>query len=612
MTACMHHPPRYADGPGTTTARDAFLSAYDSAWKSVPGRSSDGIDTLEMVHPGIPDDKGKVRLWYLLRQNATPDGGWRLDVVKENAVVDHAGSAKVSIRPGPTHPVHRTGYIDVSDLEPDSVYRLELSGGGLSRTHSVTIRTPPTDPSRASGTFSFLVSSCFLPWATEPGGLTLREETRNVMSSLLNRATAPIEHRPAFHLKLGDQIYTDGGADGDRQESRAAYLRGSFSDAVQSAEDQVDHVLNRLYRYNFGLPAIDASMTGIPTAMMIDDHEVRDGWGSYRVEDEAPWREFYGRGLDAFQAFQASRNPGGGKGIARPFDLYREEDSFHFSFKWGPATRFFVLDTRSRAGCVDPKYDRRDAVCAQQLAQFRGWIEDAAKNSGPTLLVVALAVPLTLFESDSGRLSARTAFSALADDAADRLTDAERIRLLTLLADHLKVHPAHRLLILSGDVHYSGITTLRLGDGSGDVRGYEIISSGLAQQGFKRANSFVSSELVGRMPFVVTTHGVHAVPSFAEIFVSPGRDPSAAPEVKVLFYPSARLRGPRWSGFFDGAELKPFVLKFPSDQGELRSMALRPERYPRSKKNRLGNLTSNLECKLDEIWELDTECRCAP
>ena len=542
LGACAH-PPRYMDESGSRVALDAFLSPYDQAWQGFSGaETAGGIARLEMVHPGIPTDKS-VRLWYALRAGTEPDRPLSITAQRSDISGGSAAATDLRVTSGPLHPIYRTGVIDVAGLQPDSVYRLTLSGGGLSRQHELTLRTPPSSLSAATGEFSFLVSSCFLPWAVDDrrGGLLIRDETRLVMESLQARAEAPIAHRPVFHLRLGDQIYTDGGAGGRRQgPQRAAYLRGDFSTDIQSSQQNVPEAFDRLYRYNFGLPPIDASMTAIPTAMTIDDHEVRDGWGSYGDRQESAWSEFYGHGIQAFQAFQASRNPDGGARIEMPYQLRQPKEGFDFDFAWGPDARFFVLDTRSREGCGLLADGRRGAVCDAQLERFRQWLKGSEGRKEPTLLVVSLAVPLTLAESRSGRFAAGAKILPISDDSADRLPDLERRELLEMLATHLSDHPRHRLLILSGDVHYSGLTVLRLGK-SDEIRGYEVISSGLAQQHFDRRSASTGSLIKQAIvaPFRVESRGVNAVPSFAEIFVSITAD--QMPSVKVLFYPGARV-----------------------------------------------------------------------
>ena len=602
LGACAH-PPRYLDEPGSRVALDAFLSPYDQAWQDFSGApTAGGVARLEMVHPGIPTDRG-VRLWYALRAGTEPDRPLTLTAQRTDLAGVSAAVTDLRVTSGPLHPLHRTGVIDISGLEADSVYRLMVSGGGLARQHELTIRTPPSSRSAATEEFSFLVSSCFLPWAVKDrsDGLMIRDETRRVMGSLQSRAEAPIAHRPAFHLRLGDQIYTDGGAGGRRQRpQRAAYLRGDFSTDIQSSQEHVPEAFDRLYRYNFGLPPIDASMTAVPTAMVIDDHEVRDGWGSYGDREEAAWSEFYGHGVEAFQAFQASRNPDGGARIAKPFQLRRPEEGFDFDFAWGPGTQFFVLDTRSREGCGLWADGRRGAICGAQRERFRLWLKASESRKEPTLLVLALAVPLTLAESSSGKFAAGVRILSLSDDSADRLPDPERRELLGMLATHLSAHPHHRLLILSGDVHYSGLTVLRLGR-SDEIRGYEVISSGLAQQRFDRRSASVGSVLkpaVGA-PFRIESRGVNAVPSFAEIFVSIAAD--QMPSVKVLFYPAARVDY-RVRGY--ELTLIPIDLQVGArDPATFRKrLARSPEQFPllqKTKRNRFGPFF--LSCLDDEI-----------
>ena len=577
LGACAHHPAYQGD-----EAERVLVRAYDDAWRQLPEpwlTSADGTPlptalNLELVHPGVPEPDA-LRLWYLLSATS-PESG---DVPKVQAIERLGDDQRwqpvrdSSVNLNYRHTGHRTGVLRVTGLVPDATYRVILGGAAMRQPREVIARTAPRHAAPAQE-FSFLVSSCFLPWAVEGDRLTIGEETRSILNSLQIRSEAPLAHRPAFHLRLGDQLYTDGGVGSLGNVPLAAYVRGAWrNDKVQSSQARVPDMFNLLYRYNFGLPPIDRSMAAVPSAMVIDDHEVRDGWGS-RPFQEKQWLDFYGHGVGAFEAFQASRNPGF-RASTEAFALRKR--GFDFAFDWGQSAHFFVLDTRSREDCPTPHpLNGFPALCGQQWSRFQNWLTEksaAGPATPPKLWVLALAVPLTPSKGPAASSASSFALTEnpIADDAADRLGNEERARVFQLLGELLTRRPHDRLLILSGDVHYSGILTLSL---DGKVRGHEVISSGLAQQEFGRKSAFVGSVIDRRQtgPFTPQTHGVDAIPSFAEIFVSQP-EVTAAPTVKVLFYPGAR--------WIEGARLQPVDLKLETrDPASLARLAMPPDEYP--------------------------------
>jgi hypothetical protein len=522
LAGCAHHPPSYS-GPEIQTQ---FFEGYAGAWEELRQEhwpeQAGSIAQLEMVHPTISDGRS-VRIWYLLKPNqvtetAKPEVQWRpqgssdwLTIPPETFVVLNVGGA-----------AHGARVVEVPApaFGAATVFQLRLSGGGLTRTHPVDVTLPPAPDSKQS--FSFLVSSCFLPWKTDGQRLFVDESTRSVLESLGRRSRAPLPQRPAFHLQLGDQIYTDGGA-GQTGKDAAAYLRGKHSDSVQGDEGGVASAFDALYRYNFGIHQLQSAMAHVPSAMMIDDHEIRDGWGA-RGDSENQWSSFYAKGRHAFRAFQASRNPGGAR---------QDGKGFHYQFGWSGA-RFFALDTRTRADCTA----MREKVCGRQDEDLDRWLRGVReeRQNRPTLLVVSLGVPLTLGSGITTRMG--TVFGGSGrDDALDRLSPGERVRILGHLAGHLTAAPRHRLLVLSGDVHYSGMVLMRL---EGKIRGYEVISSGLAQQSYNLLSAWGVAKIMDGGGFKMESRGVNAVPSFAEIFVDFPSE-HLEPSVKVLFFPGASV-----------------------------------------------------------------------
>jgi hypothetical protein len=521
---------------------EEFLSPYDKAWKSLES-TNETIGKRELVHLGLPTDTSIV-IWYALAEDAQRTDDFRLVALKSDGSETDVPPETVRHEFNPTHAV---GRIEVSQLTPGSKHQFVPRGGGFSGTKTVVAETKPSQPAA----FSFLVGSCFQPWNFSSADETyLTEETTSILRAFSERAQSRQKtgNGPSFYLGLGDQIYVDPGAG---KNARIAYLHGKRSEKMRGSLKDTPKVLRALYRYHLGLLPMDEALSKLPSAMMWDDHDIRDGWGSQDDEGNRSWQKYYSMAREAFVAFQAARNPAynlpGSRPIWGTFPGRAPQPTgtseLHFSFTWSNAD-FFVVDGRSNRN-----YREGEGMSEEQLGAVDRWLEALAqKRDEPRLVVFCFPVPLAGGESITGALAAKINTEGR-DDARERpyILEKERSRLLEALYGHVRANRKHRLLILSGDVHYSGIQLLR-NTADGDLLGYEIVSSGLAQTKFNSDGPFWLT--VGREEYGVKleNYGFYAGPSFAEIFLDPG-DSSAAPKLKVLFYPAAerssRMRGTR-------------------------------------------------------------------
>jgi hypothetical protein len=542
-----------------------FLEPYHKAWKLLePAKSKkETIGENELVHLGLPTETSVI-IWYALAEGAERTDDFSLKA-------KHGGSEHYV--PGRTvrhefNQTHSVGRIQVSKLAPGSTYTFVLRGGGFRVPRKVEATTKPS----RHAPFSFLVGSCFQPWNSDAGDETfVAEETTSILRAFKERAQSP--NGPSFYLGLGDQIYVDPGA---ANHARIAYLHGKHSEQMRGSLDDTPKVLRSLYRYHLGLRPMDAAFSVLPSAMMWDDHDIRDGWGSQDDESHPSWQDYYKKAREAFVAFQAARNPAykteaspqtwetlsGGPGPTP------RKSELSFSFHWGNA-EFFVVDGRS-----DRNFRERRGMSDEQLDDVDTWLKELKeKQDEPRLLVFCFPVPLAGGRALPGILGALIRIEGQ-DDLRERpyILKKERSRLLKALYGHVRANRKHRLLILSGDVHYSGIQLLR-DQKDGDLLGYEIVSSGLAQTKFNSAGPLWFT--VGRTEYGVTleNRGFYAGPSFAEIFLD-AADPLTAPSPKVLFYPAAER--PNRKGLTQETVLKLDVTKITS------AFALDPKNYPKN------------------------------
>lgn len=542
----VHRPPVFV-----ATQFDEFFAPYHAAFAGVAGSAS---PRRQLVQLGLPDTS-KVVVWYALDDRTTPDGPLRVTVDGAPVSPDRVRHFR--------NTRHKTGRIEVGGLRSATTYRIGVSGAGLAAGERPLVARTSTG---ADVGFSFLFGSCFAPYSTIPGPdgdvtrVALGERTG--MLNFSDRAGAA--NGPSFFIGLGDQMYVDPGAD-DPRSARIAYLYGDHSEHVRGTPDSVPAYLNLLYRLSFGLPSMDTAFASVPSVMMWDDHDIRDGWGSQNDESHPAWREYYRHARDAFVAFQGARNPNFETVVnARHWDRprpavaiadtagfgERQVEEMDFTFDRGLAT-FFVADARSAKW-------RGPQLAGRQFERIREWLSDPRRLGRPTVFVFAFPVPVA---ANIGRFAkwGQVLPGSSQDDALDRIHPEDRKRLLELFATHFAAQPRHTLVILSGDVHYSGLQSIRQGGKDGRVYGYEVISSGLAQteyntegglwvsvSGFPRS---LDLEIPPQLHPWVQDHGMYSGPSFAELFVAPPADGASGPRLGLEFYPAMldgiayRLRG---------------------------------------------------------------------
>ena len=122
-------------------------------------------------------------------------------------------------------------------------------------------------------------------------------------------AGQPVGDWPDALILLGDQLYADELTPETRR--RVAGRRTRRNKQAQRPPDEVVSFAEyeRLYRHSWGDPEIRWLMSTVPTAMIFDDHDIRDDWNtseSWRVEVNAKpwWRDRIQAGLASYWVYQ--------------------------------------------------------------------------------------------------------------------------------------------------------------------------------------------------------------------------------------------------------------------------------------------------------------------
>jgi hypothetical protein len=105
----------------------------------------------------------------------------------------------------------------------------------------------------------------------------------DALSSLSNDCQTKRRRLPDLLLMLGDQVYADEGLS-PRVRERQIERRGEHSEPTDEVFDFEEYTW--LYRDSWSDPDVRWLLSTVPTAMVFDDHDVRDDWNTSEA-----WRE---------------------------------------------------------------------------------------------------------------------------------------------------------------------------------------------------------------------------------------------------------------------------------------------------------------------------------
>ncbi|GAA1704968.1 alkaline phosphatase D family protein [Nonomuraea bangladeshensis] len=379
----------------------------------------------------------------------------------------------------PTFTVHGHHYaiVDLVELTQDiPSYSVTLDGERvwpLAGRPPSRIRLMPE-----SGARRLAFGSCRTSVPHDPA--TVRVHGEDVLRSYGRRLyEAPDEEWPDLLLLIGDQVYADAPS-----QDILAFIRARRDTAPQDEIADFEEYAE-LYRQAWTEPDIQWLLSTVPTAMIFDDHDLRDDWNTSQ-----PWREQMARttwwqrrvvaGLGAYWVYQHLGNLSpaeraadplmrtlldlGGRDGAAELDAFAEKaDAEPSSNRWSYArdlgdARLIMVDTR----------------CARQLTPGDrrmldpdewAWLEEQLAAPAERL-IIGSSIPFLLPEGVHG---VQNWNEALADGKwGSRVREwSERFRQAIDLEHwaafrrsfedlaRLLVRTGKPVMILSGDVHYS-------------------------------------------------------------------------------------------------------------------------------------------------------------
>lgn len=278
--------------------------------------------------------------------------------------------------------------------------------------------------------------------------------------------------RKPFHLLVqgGDQIYADQlwqehPALAPVHDDRGLAAELQFDDEM--AEAVFDHYF-QLYTRNGSEPGIRDVVASVPSLMIWDDHDIFDGWGSWRPElqNSAVFQGIYAAARANYAAFQLGAQADG------PLpDLFLDRDGRHY----GWATRI------GDVGIYAP--DLRSERTQQKVMADAGWrdVDRALQRvRGCKHLFVVSSVPLL---NSTMRWLERAHFTVpghqfVQDDLRDQWQsyahEAQWIRFTEQLLN-FKRDTGARVTVLSGEIHFAAWGVLESDVG----RLHQLTSSGV-------------------------------------------------------------------------------------------------------------------------------------
>jgi alkaline phosphatase D len=266
------------------------------------------------------------------------------------------------------------------------------------------------------------------------------------ISSLLEQAEPPI----SAMLLTGDQIYVD--------------------DLNFVAPDRELKDILHKYRVAFSQPNIATLMSGLPTYMILDDHEIEDNWPANKNKHD---ELLYANAMKAYELYQASHSPA--HELSSTGQINRELHKYWYQFTEGDI-EWFVTDSRTRRNLSAA--DRRILDVEQEHALCTWLINSPAR--------VKFVVTSVMFYPDCKR----------SDDDAWQAFPEQRLRLL----ETIRTHRIKNVIFVSGDVH--GSLTSRLTHSEDpDFEVHTIVSSPLCNSKmlpYAKASTFILDQPLAR------------------------------------------------------------------------------------------------------------------
>ena len=392
--------------------------------------------------PHAPPDATKLHIWLgVADANAAPPLAWTLN---------GAASTPNAIRPltpvltgkcAAGNPTVYSGFFEFANLQPDSVYQVQVSAGveQIVRTVKTLPESVPVGP---QDRFNVLLMSCF--------------HFDQDRTGLAGKVLTQLNVRPDLSLFMGDQVYLD-----------LPTLRNFKSSHAWLGNKFQNDYLDNWFGDRSGERPPSAVPQGFPQLLAVapgvfapDDHEY---WNNYPYESVYMQNTWRSAGQDQWRQAAEQTYAGFQQTGALQFGAHRLVNVDPLSI--------LVLDTRSQRHRTSRKNDG-DLIGAAGRAALTAWATNlVASAASPAPKYGMFVTGQSLFRSAVGQVKGKLADFEFADYEKDywfMVGELERV-----MAAGLPV------LCITGDVHWGRM--LFADDPSGkNAPLFEVISSPLS------------------------------------------------------------------------------------------------------------------------------------
>lgn len=383
--------------------------------------------------------------------------------------------------------------VAVEGLEPDSTTEYAVRIDGVKVWPEADSDFPPsvirTRGPKSADRLRMIFGSCRYP---KTGDKKIDDKLGDdALDCYAERLTTlPLDEWPDVLILLGDQVYADELTPETRQK-----LAGKRTNKKRPPDEVVSFSeYEGLYRHTWGDPEIRWVMSTLPTAMIFDDHDIRDDWNTsaaWRAEmNKKPWwRDRIRAGLASYWVYQhignlsptqLAKDDDYQKILATEGDCWPQlveladradkevdgEKGLRFSFRWDLGrSRLLMVDSRNSRILEN---GNRKMLGDKEF----GWLEDQVEeglgkvdhlilaSSLPWLLPPAIGDIQTINEISANRPGLRGTVAEKIRQAADLEHWPAFLQSFLRLSDLIITAATHpegpaTVSVLSGDVHHS-------------------------------------------------------------------------------------------------------------------------------------------------------------
>ncbi|GLZ81576.1 alkaline phosphatase [Actinorhabdospora filicis] len=401
--------------------------------------------------------------------------------VETDAPCDVAVAGRVS----PTFTVagHHYALVVLDGLEPGSVTSYDVRLDGVTRWPREGADAPSVRTLGRQDELHLVFGSCRMPESRDPAESA--SWGTDALAAYAARLTGGGE-RPDLLVLLGDQVYAD-----ETSKATGEWIAARRDVSVPPGKEVAGYAeYARLYHESWATPAIRYLLSTVPTAMIFDDHDVRDDWNTSlawreAIEATAWWAEREEAALVSYWVYQhlgnlspaelaaddtvkavmhAGRDGGDAHGVLREFAraAIREADGAKGT-RWSyrrdlGRTRLIMTDTRSGRILREGRAMVGDGEFAWLEANAEGDVDHLLIGSSlPWLLPHVIDRVQAMNEAACRRPGWRGRFAERLRQAADlehwaafRASSERLARLIRGAAER----GAATVSVLSGDVHH--------------------------------------------------------------------------------------------------------------------------------------------------------------